>query len=459
MNNDFKSEEFEELLLKEAEKFGIYQEAHDELELYRTNNQIEYLFWVYKFVEAIKENVFKYPILRMAGATSVCAYILGIHMVNPIKYELSNKFFFQRHYKYNLSPRFDITIPKSQMEEAIKTLNKLTNNTVEFFIGGLYRFGDKKQFTIGLYGSNFLERCLQSLNIVKSYQYDYECYEDDPEFINYILEEDHKGFCLPNLAGCVPVALSKLYEYMDAAKPNNLDDLAKLISLGESVFKNEKYVVECLRCYGLEDTICSREQALNVLSRYDVDEDRALVILDTIMAGDALFESDILLLESNEVPSFIIEQLENIRYLSHLSFAIQETKIIYKIVTGKKWFIDDFEKILPNPYPHSFVGPFFYIGGRLFSHRDQLTNFDKLTRFFNDPVSHFDYFNMLGIDGDYDNYPRGRVIYDNFHRKFIVYLDKALEKKDIKESIKLTYCLEEGRTVFKRDSHYTHDGL
>ena len=66
---------------------------------------------------------------------------------------------------------------------------------------------------------------------------------------------------------------------------------------------------------------------------------------------------------------------------------------------------------------------------------------------------------LLGIDGDYGNYPRGRVIFDNFHRKFIVYLDKALDKKEIKESIKLTYCLEEERTVFKRDAHYTHDFL
>ena len=180
MNNDFKSEEFEELLLKKAEKLGLYQETLDELELYRKNNQIEYLFWVYNYVKLIKEDMFEYPILRMAGATSVCAYVLGIHMVNPIKYELSNKFFFQRHYKYNLSPRFDITVPKSQMEEAVKILNRLVNNTVEVFIGGLYRFGDKKQFTIGLYGSNYLERCLQSLNIVKSYQYGYECYEDDP---------------------------------------------------------------------------------------------------------------------------------------------------------------------------------------------------------------------------------------------------------------------------------------
>lgn len=459
MNNEFKSEEFEKFVLKKAENLGLLKEASEELELYRKNKQIEYLFCTYKFVESIKKEIFEYPILKMAGGTSVCAYVLGIHSVNPIKYGLSNKFFFQRHYKYNLPPRFDVTVPKSKMEDAIKLLNQLSSNTVEVFIGGLYRFGDKKQFTIGVYGSNYLERCLQSLNIVKSYQYGYECYEDEPEFINYILEDDRKGFCLPNLAGCVPVSLSRLYEYMDAAKPKTLDDLAMLISLGESVFKDENLILKCLREYGLEDTICSREQALNLLSRYDIDEDRALVILDTLFAGDTLFESDRLLLESNEVPSYLIEQLVNIRYLSHLAFALQEIRIVYKIVTGKKWFVDDFEKILSTPYPHSFVGPFFYIDGRIFSHRDQLTNFDRLTRFFDDPVSHFEYFSSLGIDGDYGNYPRGRVIFDNFHRKFIVYIDKVLDKKDIKESIKLTYCLEEGRIVFKRDSHYTHDNL
>lgn len=455
----FKNEDFIKEILDKAEKVGLYNEAKEEIELYKKNKQIEYLFWVSNFIEYIKEEIFEYPLLRMAGATSVCAYVLGMHSVNPVKYGLSNKFFFQRHYKFNYPPRFDVTVPKSKMEDAIKLLNKLTSNSVEAFTGGLYRFGDRKQFTVGIYGSNYLERCLQSLNIVKSYQYGHECDDDNPEFINYILEDDDKGFCLPNLAGCVPVALSKLYEYMDASKPKSLNDLAKLISLGESVFKDEKLVLKCLREYGLEDTICSREQVINLLSRYEIDEDRALVIFDTLLAGDTLFECDRLLLESNEVPSYIIEQLENIKYLSHLSFALQETNIVYKIVTGKKWFVDDFEKILPVIYPHSFVGPFFYIDGRIFSHRDSLSNFDQLTRFFDDPVSHFDYFQTLGIDGDYGNYPRGRVIFDNFHRKFIVYLDKALDKKEIKESIKLTYCLEEERTVFKRDAHYTHDFL
>lgn len=459
MSNVYKCEDFIQLIFSKADKLNLLKEAKEEIELFKNNNQIEYLYWVYRFIKEIKENIFEYPVIKMAGASSVCAYVLGIHSINPIKYELSNKFFFQRHYKNNALPRFDIGVPKSKIEETVKMLKKLTNNTAQLFIGGLYRFGENRQFTIGIYGSNYLDRCLQSLNIVKTYQYGKECYEYDPEFIDYILKEDQKGYFLPNLAGCVPVSLSRLYEYIDAAKPKNLDDLAQLICLGQSVFKDEKLVIKCLKEYGLVNTICSKEQALNILSRYDIDEDRALLMLDTLISGDSLFTSDILLLQSNEVPSYIIEQLENIRYLNYFCYSLQQTKIIYKIVTGKKWFINDFEKLLITPYPNSFVGPFFYIEGRIFSHRNQLTSFNRLVRFFDDPISHFEYFNTLNIDGDYGNYPRGRVIYDNLNRKFIVYLDKTIDKKDIRKLIILIYCLEETRTIFKRDCHYTHDEL
>ena len=79
--------------------------------------------------------------------------------------------------------------------------------------------------------------------------------------------------------------------------------------------------------------------------------------------------------------------------------------------------------------------------------------------FASDPISHFEYFFHLGIDADYGNFPRGRVLYDGFKGKFMVYLDAALWKKSIKEQILEAYCLEEHDVIFLRDAHYRHDGL
>ena len=455
----FNEEKFIDDILKEAEKRNLLEQVKEEVELFRKNDLLEYLFWVAEFTNSIKRTIFKFLLVRMAGATSVCAYVLGMHNVDPNKYDLSNKFFFERHYKYNLKPRFDISIPKSKREEVINLLKSITESDVNLYTGGIYRFGKNKDFEIGIYESNYLEKCLRAYDDDKISQKWLNSDGYDSRIIEYMLEQDKGGYYLPNLTGCIATSMSGFHKYMEASQPKSLDELAKLISIDSSVFKNEKIVIKSLKENGFEDTICSREDALSILSRYDVDEDRVLLMLDTLLAGDDLFESDKLLLESNEVPKYIIKQLKNIKYLGYYSFALQEVVIAYKLAHQKYNFTNQFEKLFDVQYPDSFVGPFFYINKRLFSHKESLSYFHPFVRFFDDPISHFDYYETLNIDGDYGNYPRGRVIYDNFHRQFIVYLDKSLDNDPIRGLIEMAYGIVKERVVYKRDSHYTHDGL
>ena len=102
---------------------------------------------------------------------------------------------------------------------------------------------------------------------------------------------------------------------------------------------------------------------------------------------------------------------------------------------------------------------FFCINKILYTHSVAVKDFKNDERFCNDPISHFDYFNSLGIPGDYGNYPRGRVIYDTLKDEFIVYMDKSIMTEDIKHSVMLAYCLDKSKTVFRRDAHYTHNYL
>lgn len=455
----FNQDKFVTEILKEAEQRNLLEQVKDELELFKKNNLVEYLFWVHELTTSIKRAVFKYPLIRMAGATSICAYVLGIHGINPIKYDLSNKFFFQRHYKYNLKPRFDISVPKSKREDVIALLETITESDVELYTGGIYCFGKNKEFEIGIYGSNYLEKCISAYEKDEISQKWLNSDNYDPRIIDYMLEQDKRGYYLPNLTGCIATSMSRFYKYMEAGKPKNLDELAMLISIDNSVFKDDKLVIKSLKKNGFEDTICSREQVLSILNRYDIDESRTLLMIDTLLAGDDLFESDKMLLESNEVPKHIIEQLENVKYLGYYSFALQEVVIAYKLAHQKYNFTSQFEKLFNVQYPDSFVGPFFYINKRLYSHKEALSCFHPFVRFFDDPISHFDYFETLNIDGDYGNYPRGRVIYDNYHRQFIVYFDKSLDNEPIKGLIEIAYGIVKERVVYRRDSHYTHDGL
>ena len=111
-------------------------------------------------------------------------------------------------------------------------------------------------------------------------------------------------------------------------------------------------------------------------------------------------------------------------------------------------------------YFHQYVGPFFYINGKVHMFRTDIACGNIKDHFINSPVSHFDYFNFLGIDGDYGNYQRGRVIYNNFTNEFYIYVDKSLKKnKDVIETIMLQCNLRSSNTKIKTDEHYTHDNL
>lgn len=67
-----------------------------------------------------------------------------------------------------------------------------------------------------------------------------------------------------------------------------------------------------------------------------------------------------------------------------------------------------------------------------------------------------DFFDTLNIDGDYENYPRGRVVYDSLKDKYIVYMDKSIMTEDIKHSVMLAYCLDEGKKQCLEEMLITH---
>ena len=110
---------------------------------------------------------------------------------------------------------------------------------------------------------------------------------------------------------------------------------------------------------------------------------------------------------------------------------------------------------------NKFVGPFFYIDGKLVALKIDIDEGEKTGDFINHPKSHFDFFNEIKIDplDDYGHYPRGRVVYNSKTRQFYVYVDRTIihKKEVIKELLKI-YNLDKG-AVIKADSHYTHNNL
>lgn len=184
------------------------------------------------------------------------------------------------------------------------------------------------------------------------------------------------------------------------------------------------------------EEINTKEKLYDVLtSIYDVEEKTALIIVENLGSRHRLSESEEILLLSHGIPQEFLDYIQTNKNLNQIHIEEGEESNI------------------------SLVGPFFYICKKLYTHSVPMSEFKKGERFYNDPISHLEFFDALGIDGDYGNYPRGRVIYDSLKDKYIVYMDKSIMTEDIKHSVMLAYYLDKSKTMFRRDAHYTHNYL
>jgi len=55
---------------------------------------------------------------------------------------------------------------------------------------------------------------------------------------------------------------------------------------------------------------------------------------------------------------------------------------------------------------------------------------------------------------EYEDYPRGRVVYNYKEKKFIIYIDKKLDKDSYKKEIKNNFNITNYEQAFEFDSHY-----
>ena len=58
------------------------------------------------------------------------------------------------------------------------------------------------------------------------------------------------------------------------------------------------------------------------------------------------------------------------------------------------------------------------------------------------------------ISTEYDEWPRGRIVYETPARRFVLYADKRLQKPGIIEALKTVFGLNAAEVVVKSDLHY-----
>ena len=55
---------------------------------------------------------------------------------------------------------------------------------------------------------------------------------------------------------------------------------------------------------------------------------------------------------------------------------------------------------------------------------------------------------------EYDQWPRGRIVYETQPRRFVLYADRRLQKPDIIDTLKAAFGLNEVEVVVRSDAHY-----
>jgi len=106
------------------------------------------------------------------------------------------------------------------------------------------------------------------------------------------------------------------------------------------------------------------------------------------------------------------------------------------------------------------VALFFYYEGKVIQGSTPVIAAKEIQGWKNHDMSHYDFWDIYKIinrkfkDIEYEEIPRGRVVYNVDDDKFILYIDKCLKKPDILSQLMGAFSLPMEKTKVEFDGHY-----
>lgn len=91
--SDYKELDIEKFLLEKCTKDAEYQRVMMELKLFKDRNLYDLLRFLVYFIDTVKQNNIVYGVGRGSSVASYCLYLIGVHRVNSLKYNLDIKEF------------------------------------------------------------------------------------------------------------------------------------------------------------------------------------------------------------------------------------------------------------------------------------------------------------------------------------------------------------------------------
>ncbi len=132
-------------------------------------------------------------------------------------------------------------------------------------------------------------------------------------------------------------------------------------------------------------------------------------------------------------------------------------KWVYKLQTGGWAPLNPKEMEDKTPS----VGIFWFFRGEIIADAIPVTQGDECGKFVNHPLSHHDFWNAHRIKDrrlnayDYDQLPRGRVIYDMEEDHYLVYGAESIVQTEVQRTLVCsTFLLVPTKTFFKAEKPY-----
>jgi DNA polymerase III alpha subunit len=93
MTEEYKNFEIVGFLLDQTKNEEEYQRVVTELELFYQYNMIDLLKYVKYLVDTMRKNNIVWGVGRGSSVASYCLYLLGVHKINSLKFDLDIKEF------------------------------------------------------------------------------------------------------------------------------------------------------------------------------------------------------------------------------------------------------------------------------------------------------------------------------------------------------------------------------
>jgi DNA polymerase III alpha subunit len=92
MPDEYKNMDIEDFLINQCSKEN-HQRLIEEIELFRQYNMIDLLRYLKYLVDTMRENNIVWGVGRGSSVASYCLYIIGVHKIDSVKYNLDIKEF------------------------------------------------------------------------------------------------------------------------------------------------------------------------------------------------------------------------------------------------------------------------------------------------------------------------------------------------------------------------------